>query len=164
MIIMGLDISTQSTGWSIFDDNKLIDSGVSVSSKTNGYDRINKITADLRAIVEKYNPDYIITEEPVPAFSGGNIHVYQLLTFCHGSIALMLHEYKKEMHWVTAAHWRKEVGIKTGPKVKRAALKEASIARVKELFDIDTKSDDLAEGILVGYSEAKNHVPALDWE
>ena len=89
---MGLDISTQSTGWSIFDDNKLIDSGVSVSSKTNGYDRINKITADLRAIVEKYNPDYIITEEPVPAFSGGNIHVYQLLTFCHGSIALMLHE------------------------------------------------------------------------
>ncbi len=164
MIILGLDISTQSTGWSIFENDKLIDYGVIASSKPNGYDHINKMTADIKTIVEKYNPDYIITEEPMPAFSGGNIHVYQLLTFCHGAIALMLHEYKKEMHWVTAAHWRKRVGIKTGPKIKRPELKKQSLIRVKELFNIDTKSDDLAEGILVGYSEAKEHPDALTWE
>ena len=65
---------------------------------------------------------------------------------------------------MTAAHWRKEVGIKTGPKVKRDALKAQSITKVKEYFDITTKSDDMAEGILIGYSEAEKHPEMLTWQ
>lgn len=164
MIIMGLDISTQATGWSVFNDNQLMDYGVILASSTNVYNRIEKITAELEELVKKYSPNYILAEEPLPVFSGHNINTYRMLTFCHGSICLMLNRYRLDMHLSTSSAWRKKVGIKTGRNVTRTELKKQSIAKAKELFNIDTKSDDLAEGVLIGYSEAMEHEPTLTWE
>ena len=44
MIILALDLSTKSSGYSVFDDNKLITYGLAASTKANVYDRIENIT------------------------------------------------------------------------------------------------------------------------
>jgi RNase H-fold protein (predicted Holliday junction resolvase) len=44
MIIMGLDISTKSTGVSIFNDNKLLYHETAAAADSNVYNRIEKIT------------------------------------------------------------------------------------------------------------------------
>ena len=44
MIILALDLSTKSSGYSIFNDNKLIAYGLAASTKAIVYDRIEVIT------------------------------------------------------------------------------------------------------------------------
>jgi Holliday junction resolvasome RuvABC endonuclease subunit len=47
MIILALDLSTKSSGYSVFDNNKLIAYGLAASTKANVYDRIEIITNKL---------------------------------------------------------------------------------------------------------------------
>lgn len=154
MIILGLDISTKSTGWAIFEDTKLVDYGCASASSTNVYDRIDKIVNELRAVVEEYHPTSVIAEEPEPAFVKNNIDVYRKLTFAHGAIGAMLNKHKLSMQLCSSSHWRKAVGIKTGRGITRAQLKPADIAKANELFDLNNKNDDIADAILIAYSFA----------
>ena len=151
MTILALDISTTSTGYAIFNDQKLIDYGV-IAPAGNAITRIEKIAERVAELMYYYSPDIIYAEEPEPAFVKNNIDVYRKLTFAHGAIAIVLNHHQKEMKLCTANHWRKIVGIKTGPGIKRAQLKPIDIAKANELFNLNTKNDDIADAVLIGWS------------
>lgn len=163
MIILGLDISTKSTGVSVFRDKELIYSTVIASAKTNVYDRIELITSKVEQIVKEYKPDKVIAEQPEPAFVKNNLDVYRKLTFAHGAICLMLNHYKLNMELCTSSHWRAQVGIKTGRGVTRAMLKPQDIAKVKELYN-KTVNDDEADAILIGLAYAKENANTINFE
>lgn len=154
MKLLSLDISTKSTGWAFYIDNQLIDAGCAASTSKNVYERITYITEEIETIVNKYQPQQIITEEPEPAFVGNNLNTYRKLTFIHGTISIMLDKKGLDMKLVTSSHWRKKVGIKTGAGVKREFLKQADIEKAKEFAKgiVEIPNDDVADAVLIGYS------------
>lgn len=165
MIILALDLSTKSSGYSVFKDDKLIAHGVAASTKVNVYDRIEAITQKIEEVVKQYKPTKVIAEQPQPAFVKNNIDVYRKLTFVHGSICMMLHHYKLQMELCTSSHWRKNVGIKTGRGVHRSELKKLDIAKVEQLYGVKTSNDDIADAILIGLSYVKDqNLDQLNWE
>ena len=48
MIIIGLDISTKSTGYSVWRNGKLVTSGCAAAASSNVYKRIKKITTEIQ--------------------------------------------------------------------------------------------------------------------
>lgn len=156
MTILALDISTTSTGYSIFENKKLIAYGV-IAPTGKVLTRIEKIADEINLLMLEYKPDIIYAEEPEPAFVKNNIDVYRKLTFAHGAISIVLNHYSKEMQLCSANHWRKQVGIKTGPGIVRAQLKPLDIAKANELFKLNTQNDDLADAILIGWSYILEH-------
>lgn len=155
MVILSLDISTKSTGYAVFEDKKLIAYGV-IAPPGEVITRIEKIADEVNLLMLEYNPDVIYTEETEPA-TQKIIDVYRKLTFAHGAIAIVLNHYHKELQYCTASHWRKIVGIKTGPGIKRAQLKPLDVAKANELFNLNTKNDDLADAVLIGWSYILEH-------
>ena len=165
MTILSLDISTTSTGFAIFTDNKLIDYGV-IAPAGNAITRIEKIANKIEELMNQYKPDIIYAEEPEPAFVKNNIDVYRKLTFAHGAIAIVLNHFQKEMKLCSSSHWRKHVGIKTGRGITRAQLKPIDVTKANELFNLNTKNDDIADAVLIGWSyilEYDTQQDEYDW-
>jgi len=154
MTIMSLDISTKATGLAIYEDEILIHLEC-ITPKGEVWDRISAIAQRVIDLYQKYKPSIIVTEDPEPAFVKNNIDVYKKLTIAHGAIILGIHAASgPEIVTMTASHWRKLVGIKTGKGVKREVLKKESIRVAKELYpnfssDIGA-NDDKADAILIG--------------
>ena len=165
LTLLALDISTTSTGYAIFKEKELILSGI-IAPTGNVITRIEKIAEKVNELMLEYNPDIIYAEEPEPAFVKNNIDVYRKLTFAHGAIAIVLNHYSKEMKLCSSSHWRKQVGIKTGRGITRAQLKPLDIAKANELFNLNTKNDDLADAVLIGWSyivEYGTTAKEFDW-
>ena len=150
MILMGIDASTKDTGYSIFDNSKLIKYGNIAASSSDVIARISKITKELQQILTQYHPDKVYIEDIMPADVHNNIEIYKKLTYLQGFIVTILHSLNIPYVLITASHWRKACGIKTGAKIKRATLKEEDINFVAVKFGITT-NDDIADAIGIGW-------------
>ena len=129
MILLSLDLSSKSSGWAIFKDSMLIDSGCVTSSSTDLMKRINVMKDGIKTIVEKYNPDKVVAEEVRPENGMQNVKTHRALMWVQAAIALMLYDYNKkiELELIYPSSWRAAIGIKTGRGIKRTSLKEKDI-------------------------------------
>ena len=150
MKIIGLDLSTKSTGVSIFEKDKLIYYKCITESSNNVLKRITNITKAIANILLEYKPDLVIIEDPLPADVHNNIDVYKKLTYLQGFIVVTLDSFGISYALVTASHWRKKCGIKTGTGIKREELKSSDIKFVKNKFGLDV-NDDIADAIGIGW-------------
>ena len=71
MIIAGLDASTSSTGWSIFDNGELIAYGTIKPKGDDWHDRVMGLTMELSSIFRQYKPTILYAEE-VPLKKGAS--------------------------------------------------------------------------------------------
>lgn len=165
MTILSLDLSTKSSGWAIFKEGLLIDSGCITSSSLDLLKRINIMINGLKEIVEKYNPDKVIAEEVRPENGMQNLKTHRALMWLQGGVALMLYAYNKnlEMELIYPSSWRAAIGIKTGRGIKRTSLKEKDIQFVKENYNLDV-NDDEADAICIGYSCSHDEEIEINWE
>ena len=150
MILLSLDLSSKSSGWAIFKDSMLIDSGCVTSSSTDLMKRINVMKDGIKTIVEKYNPDKVVAEEVRPENGIQNVKTHRALMWVQAAIALMLYDYNKkiELELIYPSSWRAAIGIKTGRGVKRASLKEQDIEWVKANYGMSV-NDDEADAICI---------------
>lgn len=154
MIILAIDASSKSSGWSIFEDNKLIEYGCITASSTDLIKRIQKMIEGFDSILSKYKVNKIVLEEVRPDTGyNSNTNVWKALTWLQAAIAFLVHEkYSQiEIEYIYPSSWRSKIGIKTGKGVKRETLKEADIRYVKEHFNIDV-NDDIADSIGINCS------------
>lgn len=163
MIVIGLDISTKSTGYSVWKDSTLVTSGCIAAASSNVYKRIKKITEGIQKIVQEYKPDVVYAEEPEPAFVKNNISVYRKLTFAHGAIEMMLDQHDLKMTLCSSSHWRKQCGIKTGRGIKREELKKLDVAAAATILRREPVNDDEADAVLIGQSYVLEH-NVFNWE
>lgn len=154
MKLLSLDMSSKSTGWAIFENDKLINYGCIASGSTDLIKRIHIMVDTIENIIQEYQPEHIILEEVRPDLVGSNIQTYKALTWLQGAFAMMVHDKfpKVETQYIQASSWRSKCGIKTGRGIKRDALKQADINFVKEKYSI-TVNDDIADAIGIGYSK-----------
>jgi Holliday junction resolvasome RuvABC endonuclease subunit len=165
MKILSLDASTKSSGYAIFNEQKLENYGCITASSTDLIKRINKIITELEQILIKEKVDKIILEEVRPEQGLQNIKTHKALMYLQAAIAFLIHERFNtiEIEYTYPNEWRAACGIHTGRGVKRETLKSADIKFVKENFGI-TVNDDEADAIGIGYAYVNKLSNEINWE
>lgn len=157
MIILGLDLSSKSSGYSVFDNNKLIDYGCITSASSNLYKRIDVMVQGIKEVLNKYSINHVYIEDVLPDDVKHNQTVYKALTYLQGYILHLLDDYHLSYTFFTASQWRAKCGIHTGRGIKRESLKSKDIEFVKNQYNIDV-NDDIADAICIA-SAGLNIIP-----
>ena len=153
MKIIGLDLSTKSTGYCVFEDDKLIEYGCITATSTTLLKRIDKIVNELEELLTKHSDvNKIIMEEVIPSV-GKNVQTWKALMYLQAIFLMLLFKKfnKVKTEFIYPSSWRSKIGIHTGKGITRDKLKAADIAFVKEKYDIDV-NDDTADAIGIAYS------------
>lgn len=165
MVIMGIDASTTSSGWSIFNNGKLVDYGVIKPKGSDWRGRLIAQGPEIRKIIKKYRPDKIYMED-VPLKKSGGSMTLVILGAVQGAILGIAASYGVEIDFLSPSQWRSEVGLFDGTRkgTERSELKKHSIELVNKLFGLELKwvtpsskfnEDDIADAVLVAYSQLK---------
>lgn len=166
MFILSFDMSTRSTGYAIFGDGMLVESGLIRSKKKVPVERINEIYSFCKELFNKHNYDYVFIED-VPLSSSVNRRVAENLLLLQGCILSLCFEYNIKFVQIEPLSWRKIVGITC--KNKREEQKKSAIYLVNERFGfnfdwVDSKYDeksgfsDISEAILIGLAGIKKYI------
>ena len=164
MITMGIDPSTTSTGWAIFDDKELKAYGLIKPNGEDWRERIVNQAPQLVEIISKYKPEKIYMED-VPLKSKYPKVLVQL-----GAVQGFIYGVTAYVHvpvvFLGPSEWRSPMGLFDGTRegTKRAEMKRKSVEKANELFGLNLvwksacsiKNDDyIADAILVAYSQIK---------
>ena len=163
MITMGIDASTKSTGWSIFDNNKLIDYGLIQPKGEDWRDRLVNQGPVLIEIIKKYRPEKIFLED-VPPKPTPKINI--ILGAVQGFLIGLIAQFNIPIIFLLPSEWRSPLGLYDGTRkgTKRDELKRKSVLKANELFDLNLiwkspkskfNEDDIADSILIAYSQVK---------
>lgn len=171
MRILAIDASTKSTGIAIFEDTTLLGFSTIKATSTDLITRIHKMVDTLDQLIEDGGIEQIVMEEVIPDHTKNN-NTFKALSWLQAMIVVMLHDKhpKVQLELVYPGTWRSRCGIKTGRGVVREALKEADIARAKEVFHLTALNDDEADACLLGgvyagvFGAEKNYDAALNWD
>jgi Holliday junction resolvasome RuvABC endonuclease subunit len=160
-ILLTIDGSTKSTGWSIFCGKDLKAHGVIGAGSANLYHRIDKMVEEIDKIIEEYHPTKIVMEDVLPDDVKNNNNVFKALMYLQGFLMKLFDKHDLTAKLITASHWRKGCGIKTGAGIKRESLKPKDIQFVKEQYGLDV-NDDEADSICIGWAETHEPAPIKD--
>lgn len=164
MILLGLDASSSSTGWAVFDNKGLAAYGIIKPNGEDWRDRLVHQGSKLKEIMEKYHPDKIVMED-VP-LKNGNSKVLVILGAVQGFIYGIAASYGIPVHFVLPSEWRSPLGLYDGTRegTKRKELKRKSIEKANELFGLNLvwvspssskNMDDISDAILLCYSQIR---------
>ena len=163
--IISLDLSSKSTGWCIYYDNKIQSYGCLQTSSKDVIARIYYMRDNLREIVNKHNIKKAIIEEVRTDYQ--NIHTYKVLTWLQAAIIFMFYDIDKniEIEFMQPSEWRNKIGIRTGKGIKREELKKADIEYVKNKYNIE-ENDDICDSIclLDAYLSKNKNTSEINWE
>lgn len=167
MRTLSLDASTTHIGWSVFDEDDLIDYGLlEAKSKMGWRERVQNFAPMLYDIAKHYNVEMAMQEDVPKMNKGGAMTLIQLGAVQGMAITTfgLLHI---PIQFIEVGTWRKNIGISTGDK-NREAKKIKSIEKANELFNLSlpinyTKggnykeegSDDISDSILL-YCSTRN--------
>lgn len=141
MKVLSFDQSTRISGWSLFENNKYVCSGVVDMSKSKlaTTERSFEMAKRLWKILSKYKPDYLIIEDTQQQ---NNVQTVITLARLQGMIIGYAEAHDIKVHILLPSAWRKVLGYSQGPKVKRAELKQQSIDYVKNKYKLNLQEDE----------------------
>lgn len=153
MKVISFDQSTRVSGWSLFENNKYVCSGVIdlSKSKLDTDKRSFEMAKRLWGLLKEHKPDCLILEN-VQQQSG--VSTVIILARLQGMIIGYAEAHNIKVHILLPSQWRAELNYKQGPKVKRAELKQQSIDYVKEKYSFDL-SEDESESICINEAAHK---------
>ena len=141
-------------GWAIYDDDSLDTAGVwNFDSKDYTFERaVLQIERTVFTLIAKYDIDYLIYEDIQMQRS---TKAFKRLAQLQG-VLINLAVYSEIPYTIVHPKTWQAYRDKTFPELKGLENKKRSIAAVKELFDIETENDNLADAICIGYYAANN--------
>lgn len=163
-VLLAFDASTTSTGWSIWDKHGLAAYGVIKPEGEDWRDRLVHEGSKIKEIIEQYHPTRIVMED-VP-LKNGNMKALVILGAVQGYFIGIASSYRIPIKFVLPSEWRSPIGLYDGTRegTKRKELKRKAIEMVNDLFGLNLvwvspsskkNEDDIAEAILLGYSQIK---------
>lgn len=161
-IILGLDCSTTSTGWCIFDNRGLAAYGLIKPEGNDWRERLVHQAPQLKNIIEEYHPTKMIIED-VPLNGKGGLKILVVLGAVQGLVLGIASSFGIPVKLVTPNEWRSKVGLFDGKRenTKREEMKQKSIELANKEFGLDLKwfsksskfnQDDISDSILIAYS------------
>ena len=160
MKVISFDQSTRVSGWSLFENNKYVCSGVIDlnKSKLDTDKRSFEMAKRLWGLLKEHKPDCLILEN-VQQQSG--VSTVIILARLQGMIIGYAEAHNIKVHILLPSQWRAELNYKQGPKVKREELKQQSLDFVKNNFKLELIEDE-AEAVCI--NEAAHRIYGFDDE
>ena len=143
--ILALDQSTHANGWSIYDNQELINYGVHHCTLEKPLDRIIDISEWLTSMIYLWRPDEVGFEE-TNYNPKSNHNTFKLLSQLMGRLMLTAANHNCIVSTALISTWRAHWKIRGR---SRRDKKKSAQYRVKEEFDISV-NDDAAEAICIG--------------
>ena len=165
MTVMGIDGSTTSSGWAIFESNGCIRiaSGRIRPKGDNWRDRIEQEWDEFNQILKKYHPKKIYVED-VP-LKDGKPTILKLGSV-QGMMICLAAQHNIEIQFLSPDKWRSGLGLYDGTRqgTHREVLKKKAVETANKLFGLNLlwikekskqNDDDEAEALLIAYSQIK---------
>lgn len=162
---MGIDGSTTSSGWAIFESNGCIRiaSGRIRPKGDNWRDKIEEEWIMFSELLEKYKPQKIYMED-VPMKDGKP--TIMKLGAVQGMAICLAAQYNIEIKFLLPSEWRSHLGLYDGTRqgTHRDVLKKKAVETANKLFGLNLlwvkekskkNEDDEAEALLIAYSQVK---------
>lgn len=149
MKYLALDQALQTSGWAVYDNNKLLNYGFFKTHNTIPIEeRLAEIFTELTKLFEKYDFNYVFFED---IQKQQNIETYKKLCYVHAAVMLWCYFEQIQFSILSPSHWRSI--IKDKYKINfgkvRTDQKAAAQKFVKEHFDIQA-SEDECDAICLG--------------
>ena len=151
MIVLSLDQAAVTTGWALFENNKLINKGSFTIKKTLPIEvRLWQIQQSLLDVIYKnlndHNPDIIVFEG---IQQQSNVETFRKLAMVQAAILLLCYDLGIKYIIYSPSEWRAINGGGYGR--KREEQKNAAIVKAKEWYQVDVDSD-IADAINIGHA------------
>lgn len=163
--ILALDQATHTTGWSIFDGNKLVRYGTFNTEIKNETARINAIKNWMLSMISNWDPDCVAIEgiqfQEESSGQKMSVTVFQGLARLQGVLMEACYALKVDFVVCPTNTWRNHCGVKGR---YRADKKRSMQLIAKKEYDI-TVTDDEADAIGIGkYAADLNKIEVTNWE
>lgn len=144
-VILALDVSTTSTGYALYEGDKLIHFGYIKPKDKDWLTRVRKMAEEVANINSEKPINTVVIED---TFFLKNIKTVKKLCLAQGILLCKLPD--AELVQVFPNTWKKHFGLGKG-KATRTEQKQTSISVAETLFLINTRlNDDEADAILMG--------------
>ena len=153
MRIISFDQASITAGWSLFDENGYIDSGIIKKDKNIPINqRVPQMAEAICAKIKESKVDVVCIEG---IQTQSNQCTVIDLARLQGGIMMYCEVKHIPINILPPSEWRKVLEFRQGAKVKREELKEQSINYVKEHLGFDDFSEDRCEAICIGIASNK---------
>lgn len=162
MKVVVFDQASYKSGYSIWFDGRLVDSGVLDHHKNKDSDkRFKEMYQDICEKINDESPDIVVLEDT--HLQSGNAATYKMLCQLQGTIIGMCYMSNIRFKIMSPSQWRKLLGFSIGPKVTSPNLKAQSVAYVKREYGIEC-TDDESDAICIGAAFHKIKTCDIDIE
>lgn len=152
--VLALDQATKTSGWAVFDDDRLVKYGVWTAKGDNSDEKISLTKSFVASMIDNWKPDNVTIEDiqlQNMTFAKNNqaqmaVTVYKKLAALQGVLTNYFYENHYEYNIVSPATWRAFSGIKGKSRTEK---KINAQLKIKELYDISVTNDE-ADAILIG--------------
>lgn len=167
--ILALDQATHTTGWSIFDGQKLIKYGAYKADNSDDIERYYDIKMWLLSMIANWKPDYIALEGiQFQTSVNGQSHsmgvtVFETLAHLQGILMETCYEQKVKYEICHTNTWRAACGVKGKTRTDK---KRSMQLLAKKWYDV-TVTDDEADAIGIGRYLAEKinkQIEVFSWE
>lgn len=169
MKILAFDQSSRTSGWSVFEDGKLIEYGKFTFSDEDFGKRLEKIRNKVSDMIDKYQPDEVVFEDIQLQAQGNtynygnNIATFKKLAEVFGVIYELVTERGLSNRAVLSTVWKGKLGLLHGYGQKREAQKQEAQSWVKENYNIKATQDE-ADAICIGiWASSTQPEKGHDW-
>lgn len=147
--MLSLDTSSTDSGYAYWENGQLIEYGsLNLSKEKDSLIRQEDMIIGLHKLTKQYKPDICVVESPPLINSPATLI---MLTEIVGAVRGMVIDSAEYVEY-SPTKWRKLIPHEGKIPIKRKDAKTWDIARVKELFQVETKNDNIADAILIGYA------------
>lgn len=144
MKILAIDQATHISGFSVWENDLLMDYGHFEAKKKDTIDRMIEVSDWAEGLIKKYKPDSVVIEA---VQYQQNQKVYSTLSQLQGVLFYLFHKVGINFNIVEPSVWKSHSGIKL--RSKRKEQKQQSIDIVTVAYGV-VPTDDEADAILMG--------------
>lgn len=146
--ILAFDQASITSGWSVFDDDKLMGYGSYTAGGNDHVSRVSNTKAWVVHLIAEWEPDLIIFEDIQLQYENGgqNVLLYKKLAALQGVLCNYCYEKGLPFKIVSSNTWREFNEIKGKSRTDRK--KNAQI-KVKRLYDVSIDNDS-ADAVMIG--------------
>lgn len=157
MRLLALDQASRVTGYAIFEDSDLIDSGTFTLKSDDVGERLVEYRKHIENLIEKNDIDEVAFEDIQMQTQVNNVQTFKVLAEVFGVTQEYLAEHQYCYQIVSSNTWKSVLGIKgrTRPEQKKNAQ-----AYVLQTFNKKVSQDE-SDAICIGASITKNRKSAF---
>lgn len=148
--ILAFDQASITSGWAIFDDQRLVKYGTHTSKGKTHFEKVAKTKFWIASMIESWQPDFVVLEDiQLQKLSAGgteSVVTYKKLAALLGVLSNYLFEKNLKFEIIPSATWRSANSIKGKSRTDR---KKNAQLKIKEWYDVSVTNDE-ADAICLG--------------